>query len=107
MHPIKYETAEHYEAWLKSKKRAMHVTKFKNKSSPTHDGNIVEGQLHSIPQHEFLESHGMLIMTKVDREGWDSVKPGCKAGLTEAKHVLQQAYDLHTEAHGIEGPLTD
>ncbi|KAG2343100.1 hypothetical protein BDR05DRAFT_948499 [Suillus weaverae] len=57
--------------------------------------------------HKFLESHGMLIATEVDQEGWDSVKPGCEAGLAEVKGVVQQAYDLRTEASDIDGPLTD
>ncbi|KAG1791004.1 hypothetical protein EV424DRAFT_1549529 [Suillus variegatus] len=58
-------------------------------------------------QHKFLESYGMSIISEVDREGWDSVKPGCEAGLAEVKDVVKQAYDLRTEARDIDGPLTD
>lgn len=49
----------------------------------------------------------MSIISEVDREGWDSVKPGCEAGLAEVKDVVKQAYDLRTEARDIDGPLTD
>ncbi|KAG1727460.1 uncharacterized protein EDB91DRAFT_1086404 [Suillus paluster] len=86
---------------LNQKKRATRVTDFKN----SRGAELVT--CAGTTQYEWLESNGMLIVTAVDQEGWDSVKPGCDAGLAEAKELLQQAYTLCTDARAVEGPLTD
>ncbi|KAG1884118.1 hypothetical protein F4604DRAFT_1919953 [Suillus subluteus] len=106
---------------LKPRRRAMHIAKFKNKQSPTCDGNVDTqdllqrlddlwsdlGYRGGILQHEFLESYGMSIVMEVNQEGWDSVKPQCEAKLAEVKVLLQQAFDLYTAACDVIGPLTD
>ncbi|KAG2126568.1 uncharacterized protein EDB93DRAFT_1109613 [Suillus bovinus] len=100
----KYETEEErHEARLKSKKESY------ARGAAVHLDSLWSslGYHSSTLQCKFLESYGMSIVTEVDREGWDSVKPGCEAGFAEVKHVLQQAYDLRIEACDVKGPLTD
>ncbi|KAG1720455.1 uncharacterized protein EDB91DRAFT_1088832 [Suillus paluster] len=101
---------------LNQRKRAMHVTDFKNRGAELDTQDLFQrldslwlnlGYCAGTTQYEWLESNGMLIVTAVDQEGWDSVKPGCDAGLAEAKELLQQAYTLCTDACAVEGPLTD
>ncbi|KAG1794923.1 uncharacterized protein HD556DRAFT_1307908 [Suillus plorans] len=107
-----YKTAEErHEARLKSKKdsyaRHRLQEQVKSRTRWRRRRGAAAVTAIGLSNTNSMESHGMSIVSEVDREGWDSVKPDDEAGLAEVKDVVKQAYDLHTEARDIDGPLTD
>ncbi|KAG2135773.1 hypothetical protein DEU56DRAFT_756468 [Suillus clintonianus] len=116
---VKYKSAEERrEAQLKSKKesyarrrlqeQAKSRTRWRHRKGAAVDTQDLLQRLDSLwislgyctgcrsstIQCEFLELYGMSIVIRVDREGWDSVKPGCEEGLAEITDLLQRAFQL-------------